>query len=99
MMMPLPKDDPRRRRPDISRAKALLGWSPCVPLEAGLKATIDWFAACASSMNGSDYRVSASGLGTNAGQNRPNLGRAVHVRRSFSGQTSQRAELERSVKA
>lgn len=41
---PLPTDDPRRRRPDISRAKNLLGWAPKVPLEAGLKATIAWFA-------------------------------------------------------
>jgi UDP-glucuronate decarboxylase len=41
--MPLPVDDPRRRRPDISLAKTLLGWSPHVDLEAGLKATIGWF--------------------------------------------------------
>lgn len=40
----LPQDDPRRRRPDISRAEALLGWAPQVPLETGLKATIRWFA-------------------------------------------------------
>jgi UDP-glucuronate decarboxylase len=41
---PLPIDDPRRRRPDISLARALLGWSPKVPLEKGLEATIAWFA-------------------------------------------------------
>jgi UDP-glucuronate decarboxylase len=41
---PLPIDDPRRRRPDITRAKQLLGWSPRTPLEAGLKATIAWFS-------------------------------------------------------
>jgi UDP-glucuronate decarboxylase len=41
---PLPEDDPRRRRPDISRAGALLGWAPRTPLEAGLRATIAWFA-------------------------------------------------------
>jgi UDP-glucuronate decarboxylase len=41
---PLPVDDPRRRRPDIARAKKLLGWSPRTPLETGLKATITWFA-------------------------------------------------------
>jgi UDP-glucuronate decarboxylase len=40
---PLPVDDPRRRRPDISRAKALLGWSPRVPLQTGLEATVAWF--------------------------------------------------------
>jgi UDP-glucuronate decarboxylase len=41
---PLPVDDPRRRRPDITRARDLLGWSPAVPLEQGLKGTILWFA-------------------------------------------------------
>ena len=40
---PLPADDPVRRRPDISRAKELLGWEPKVPLEAGLVPTIDYF--------------------------------------------------------
>ena len=40
---PLPVDDPRRRRPDITRAKLLLGWEPRVDLEAGLRATIAWF--------------------------------------------------------
>jgi UDP-glucuronate decarboxylase len=42
---PLPVDDPRRRCPDISRAAALLGWQPDVPLEEGLVSTITWFAA------------------------------------------------------
>jgi UDP-glucuronate decarboxylase len=41
---PLPIDDPRRRRPDISLARELLGWKPRVPLEEGLKATVAWFA-------------------------------------------------------
>ncbi len=40
---PLPKDDPRKRKPDISRAKKILGWEPKVPLEQGLTRTIDWF--------------------------------------------------------
>jgi UDP-glucuronate decarboxylase len=40
---PLPQDDPRRRRPDISRAGKLLGWSPKTPLEAGLRLTIAYF--------------------------------------------------------
>jgi nucleoside-diphosphate-sugar epimerase len=40
---PLPEDDPRRRKPDISRAKELLGWEPQVDLEQGLEATIAWF--------------------------------------------------------
>jgi len=41
---PLPKDDPTRRRPDISHARRVLGWEPTVPLEAGLEATIAYFA-------------------------------------------------------
>ena len=40
---PLPENDPKQRQPDISRAKALLGWEPRVPLEEGLKPTADWF--------------------------------------------------------
>ena len=40
---PLPLDDPKIRRPDITKAKALLGWEPQVPLEDGLKRTIDYF--------------------------------------------------------
>ena len=40
----LPVDDPRRRRPDITRARELLGWSPRTGLDQGLKATIAWFA-------------------------------------------------------
>jgi UDP-glucuronate decarboxylase len=40
---PLPEDDPRQRRPDISLARATLGWSPRVPLEEGLRQTIDHF--------------------------------------------------------
>jgi UDP-glucuronate decarboxylase len=42
---PLPIDDPRRRRPDIGRAKTLLDWQPKVPLQQGLEATVEWFAA------------------------------------------------------
>ena len=41
---PLPQDDPRRRRPDIGRAKALLGWEPRVTLAEGLERTCAWFA-------------------------------------------------------
>jgi UDP-glucuronate decarboxylase len=40
---PLPEDDPRRRRPDIDRAKAVLGWAPTTPLRAGLPPTISHF--------------------------------------------------------
>jgi dTDP-glucose 4,6-dehydratase len=40
---PLPVDDPRRRRPDITRAKTLLGWEPRVDLREGLMRTIAWW--------------------------------------------------------
>ena len=40
---PLPKDDPKRRKPDITLAKELLGWKPVVPLKKGLVSTIDYF--------------------------------------------------------
>jgi dTDP-glucose 4,6-dehydratase len=40
---PLPQDDPKRRRPDISKAKRLLDWEPKVSLEEGLRTTIDFF--------------------------------------------------------
>ncbi|WP_341025163.1 UDP-glucuronic acid decarboxylase family protein [Brevundimonas diminuta] len=42
---PLPIDDPRRRKPDISRALTHLHWSPQVPLQDGLKQTIAYFTA------------------------------------------------------
>jgi dTDP-glucose 4,6-dehydratase len=40
---PLPTDDPKVRRPDITRARATLGWEPQVALEAGLQRTIEYF--------------------------------------------------------
>jgi dTDP-glucose 4,6-dehydratase len=40
---PLPTDDPRQRRPDITRARTILGWEPKVQLEEGLIKTIDYF--------------------------------------------------------
>ncbi len=39
----LPEDDPKRRRPDITKAKRILGWEPCVPLEEGLRRTWEYF--------------------------------------------------------
>jgi UDP-glucuronate decarboxylase len=41
--MPLPTDDPRQRRPDISKANELLDWKPSVPLREGLVKTIAYF--------------------------------------------------------
>ncbi len=40
---PLPADDPKQRCPDISKAKGLLGWQPKVPLDEGLKRTVEYF--------------------------------------------------------
>jgi UDP-glucuronate decarboxylase len=42
---PLPKDDPRRRKPDITLAQEKLGWQPTIPLEKGLEKTIAYFDA------------------------------------------------------
>ena len=44
--MPLPQDDPARRRPDITKAKAVLGWEPKVPLREGLERSLHYFKAC-----------------------------------------------------
>jgi dTDP-glucose 4,6-dehydratase len=41
--LPLPKDDPKQRRPDISKAKEILGWEPKVSRAEGLKITFDYF--------------------------------------------------------
>lgn len=40
---PLPKDDPKQRKPDITRAKEILGWEPTVTREEGLKITYEYF--------------------------------------------------------
>ena len=45
---PIFEDDPRRRRPDIARAKLELGWTPVVGMEEGLRNTIEWFRALMS---------------------------------------------------
>ena len=43
LQKPLPKDDPKQRRPDITLAKTMLGWEPTIDLTAGLQKTIDYF--------------------------------------------------------
>lgn len=43
---PLPQDDPKQRKPDISKAKRLLGWEPKVPLREGLTKSLEYFKTC-----------------------------------------------------
>jgi len=40
---PLPQDDPKQRRPDITKAKTLLGWEPKIDLETGLRMSLEYF--------------------------------------------------------
>lgn len=46
---PLPEDDPKRRHPDINKAKEMLGWQPRIDLDEGLQRTINWFVLQTSS--------------------------------------------------
>jgi UDP-glucuronate decarboxylase len=46
--LPLPQDDPKQRRPDISRAQSLLGWNPTIPLREGLQKTVEDFRSRSS---------------------------------------------------
>lgn len=48
---PLPKDDPARRRPDITKARALLGWEPKISLREGLQKSLDYFKACVAAQS------------------------------------------------
>jgi dTDP-glucose 4,6-dehydratase len=43
---PLPQDDPLQRKPDISKARRLLGWDPKIDLENGLKLSLEYFRSC-----------------------------------------------------
>jgi nucleoside-diphosphate-sugar epimerase/spore maturation protein CgeB len=56
---PLPVDDPRRRRPDIAKAKKLLSWRPEMGLEEGLEQTIAWFARTIERPRRSELRMEA----------------------------------------
>jgi dTDP-glucose 4,6-dehydratase len=46
VFQPLPQDDPTRRKPDITKAKTLLGWEPKVTLREGLAKSLEYFKAC-----------------------------------------------------
>jgi len=43
---PLPQDDPTRRRPDITKARTLLGWEPKISLNQGLQKSLEYFKSC-----------------------------------------------------
>jgi dTDP-glucose 4,6-dehydratase len=43
---PLPQDDPKQRKPDITKAKTLLGWEPKVMLREGLGKSLEYFKGC-----------------------------------------------------
>jgi len=68
--LPLPQDDPRRRKPEISCARSSLHWEPAVDLERGLKATIGYFSlrVAASVPGGIAAPTMKSGFGRKAGR-------------------------------
>ncbi|MGA7157532.1 MAG: UDP-glucuronic acid decarboxylase family protein [Acidobacteriaceae bacterium] len=51
VFQPLPQDDPTRRRPDITRAHTLLGWSPKISLREGLNRSLEYFTSCVGAEN------------------------------------------------
>lgn len=53
---PLPVDDPKVRRPDISLARELLGWQPAVPLEQGIRESLAYFRAHMDRVRGADWQ-------------------------------------------
>jgi UDP-glucuronate decarboxylase len=65
--LPLPKDDPRQRQPDITLARALLGWEPTVQLRQGIAATVAYF----------DQLLSTSGLGGPPPEPEPELRQVI----------------------
>jgi UDP-glucuronate decarboxylase len=58
---PLPSDDPTRRRPDISKARQVLGWQPTVSLADGLAETIEYYRSRLPARRGNGHRKTAAG--------------------------------------
>jgi UDP-glucuronate decarboxylase len=58
--LPLPQDDPRQRKPDITRARQLLSWEPLIPLSEGLEKTVAYFAGRISSRVSDQNRQTAA---------------------------------------
>jgi nucleoside-diphosphate-sugar epimerase len=54
---PMPADDPKQRKPDLTRAHATLGWEPRVPLREGLARTLDYFRAALAEDAGAGART------------------------------------------
>ena len=48
---PLPQDDPKQRRPDITKARSLLGWEPKIDLENGLRLSLEYFRKAVAEEN------------------------------------------------
>jgi nucleoside-diphosphate-sugar epimerase len=65
--LPLPVDDPRRRRPDIERAKTLLGWEPTIDLHTGLTRSWAWFS---EALEGQIRREQEDSIAVAAGRRR-----------------------------
>ena len=70
IMKPLPQDDPTQRQPDITLARATLGWEPTIQLNEGLAQTIDWFRKIDVSQWEPPTPNWAGGLTASAAQNR-----------------------------
>ncbi|MBI3011631.1 MAG: SDR family oxidoreductase [Candidatus Omnitrophica bacterium] len=69
---PLPQDDPKQRRPDLTTAKTLLGWSARITLEEGLAKTIAWFREEAARRPGSaPARTQAAGTPRDTSESPP----------------------------
>jgi len=60
---PLPLDDPQRRRPDIELARKLLGWSPRITLDEGLRRTITHFSGGRRDTRGKETLMPVVGIG------------------------------------
>jgi dTDP-glucose 4,6-dehydratase len=63
-IQPLPTDDPKVRKPDISRARRLLGWEPRVPLREGLTRTIEYFRGLKTTSAIGSRTIQSLGTGT-----------------------------------
>ena len=58
--LPLPEDDPRQRKPDITKAQTLLGWNPTIPLHEGLEKTVADFKPRITDHGSTDARIKAN---------------------------------------